>query len=206
MWEVKLAILIPTLTERVKLKERLITTLKKQINKLPNPDGVVIFCNEDNGEKKIGEKRNELIANAKEVKAISIANFDDDDLPGENYIARQLEGIDAGFDCCSLWGQIYFHGIAGKPFHHSIIHKEWWEDQKFYYRMPNHLNAIRLDKVKDIPYHPQNFGEDGRWSNEVRDAGVLKTEYQINETIYHYFTGKKGSAIETEVFNKLMSL
>lgn len=203
---IKLAILIPHLTARAELLKRLQLCLNKQINKLENPSEVVMLISEDQGQKKLGTKRNELIAQAIALGALYIEFFDDDDLPGENHIKLVMEGIATSADCCSLWGSIYFSGVKGKPFHHALEHKEWWEDGQFYYRMPNHLNAIKLDLVKDIPFYPQDFGEDGRWSNDIRDARVLNTEFAINEVIYHYFTGRKNTQAEIDHFNKLMAL
>jgi GT2 family glycosyltransferase len=191
MSKIDLAILIPTKTNRAHLLQRLQTELDKQ----RAGKDVILLINEDNGAenggKTTGQKRNELMDTAANFGAKYIAFFDDDDLPGPNYITRMLEGIELGVDCCSLWGQIYWEGKPGKPFHHSIIHKEWYEDQKYYYRMPNHLNCIKLDLVKDIKFPNQNFGEDGKWSYAVRDAGVLQYEYKIEEVIYHYYVTKK---------------
>jgi hypothetical protein len=58
---------------------------------------------------------------------------------------------------------------------------------------------MKLSLVKDIPFEDITVGEDGRWSMAIQKAGVLKTEYQINETIYHYFTGKKNHSIEPNI-------
>lgn len=181
---IKLAILCPTLIERREYASRMVAHMAKQIQ----PDVVVLF-NEDNREKTTGQKRNELIQQAVDEQAQYIAFFDDDDIPGKTYIERQLEVVASGSDCGELWGQIYWSGVKGKPFHHSIIHKKWWEDDKFYYRCPNHLNCLKLDVVKDFKFPEQVFGEDGKWSMAIRDAGVLKTEHPIKDIIYHYFCG-----------------
>lgn len=196
----KLAILTPTLDQGVvtgsgrigdrKLLERMAEMLDAQIDKLPIGDQANHYIYPDDAKLTTGYKRNALIEMAKVWEADYIAFIDDDDLPGPTYIEKVFEGIRAGADCCELWGQIYWDGVKGKPFHHSIVHKEWWEDDKFYYRMPNHLNAIKLACVKDIPFPDQSFGEDGKWSYAVRDAGVLKTEHPIKDIIYHYFCGK----------------
>lgn len=183
MKEKLLAILIPTLTERQQLLNRLTAELDKQ--RLGKE--VIILINEDNGHKTTGQKRNELISAAVDLKADYIAFFDDDDLPGENYIDRMLEGMAKGVDCCSLLGRIYFKGKPGNPFHHSIKYDHWFQDDKMYYRNPNHLNCIKLDLVKDIPFKNQTIGEDGHWSIALQKAGVLKTEHEINEIIYHYY-------------------
>lgn len=181
-------ILIPTTPDRQQLLDR----LQKQLLDLIYRDAidrVYVEINEDNREKTTGQKRNELIQRAIDLNCGSISFVDSDDLVGDTYIQRAHEFMGSGMDCGELWGDIYWNGKKGKPFHHSIEHKEWWEDDKFYYRCPNHLNFMRLDKVKDFKFPDQNFGEDGQWSMAIKEAGVLKTQYAIPEVIYHYYNG-----------------
>lgn len=192
---IKLAVLIPTLTERAKLLARLM----KELDHQRKGKDVIVIHHEDQGQKTTGQKRNELIQAAVEQGAEYISFFDEDDLPGPNYIDRNLEGINAGFDTNSLWGQIYVHNKPGNPFHHSIKYAEWYQDKNFYYRCNNHLNCMKLALIKDIPFEHVTIGEDGRFSMAVKQAGVLKTEYQINETMYHYFTGRKNHALEPQI-------
>lgn len=179
----KLAVLIPTLTDRAKLLNRLMAELDRQ----RKGKDVIVITLEDSGEKTTGQKRNELIQSAVEAEAEYVSFFDDDDLPGENYITRNLEGIAGGFDCCSLTGRIYFKGKPGNPFIHSIKYDHWWQDKNFYYRCPNHLNCIKLELIKDISFQDKYIGEDGNFSMDVQKAGVLKTEFEIKEIIYHYY-------------------
>lgn len=180
------AILIPTLPDRKHLLDRVMA----QLNQQRAGHNCIIIINEDNYERTTGVKRNELIEAALERKATHVAFVDDDDLVGPNYVKRNMEGVNGDFDCCELWGQYYENGRQFNPFHHSLIHKRWYQDDKFYYRMPNHLNCVKLDLIKDIRYEDITVGEDGRWSEAVRDAGVLKTEYPVKEIIYYYFQGK----------------
>jgi hypothetical protein len=202
----KLAILIPTIHEREGLRHRLIRELEVQIGQniraIDYHKEIDIIINVDGREKLIGQKRNELIQRAVEKKAEYIAFFDDDDLPGPTYIKRGLEVAESGMDCGELWGQIYWDGKPGNPFHHFINcvnpangKIEWWQDDKFYYRMINHLNFQKLSLVKDIPFPEKNFGEDGVQSELMRDAGVFKTMYPIPEVIYHYFNGTPKHAL-----------
>lgn len=185
----KLAILIPTLTERKHLFERCYNELTRQINALENPSDVKIFPLEDQRQHTTGAKRNDL-KDAAYIQGYKYGAFlDDDDMPRENYIKLQLEVANSGLDCGSLWGQIYWNGKPGKPFHHSVVYTAATEDDKFYYRAPNHLNAINLHLVRDIRFQDKNFGEDGCWMEDIQKARVLKTEYQINEIIYDYFCG-----------------
>lgn len=186
---IKLAILIPSLVEREHFRDRVTTALAKQISDLDAHDHVKILFNIDNKEYTTGYKRNALVYAARKIGAAYHSFFDDDDLPGETYIKRGLETVESGLDCGSLIGQIYFGGVPGMPFLHSLKYTEWSQDDKFYYRMPNHLNFVNTEKVKDILFPDQVFGEDGQQSYAMRDAGVLKTEYDTKDVLYHYFTG-----------------
>jgi hypothetical protein len=179
----KLAILIPTLTKRSHLLDRVV----KELDKQRAGKDVILLINEDKGEKTTGQKRNELIETAVNLGVQYISFVDDDDMIGPTYIQRGLEVVESGLDCGELWGNYYQKGKLIKPFHHSIIHKDWYEDRNNYYRMPNHLNFQRLEKVKDIKFPNQVFGEDGKQSYAMKDAGVLKTEYKITDILYHYY-------------------
>lgn len=179
----KLAVLIPTLTERAKLLARLM----KELDHQRKGKDVIVIHHEDQGQKTTGQKRNELIQAAVEQGAEYISFVDDDDALGSTYIQRGIEVAESGMDCGELWGNYYVKGKLVNPFHHSIIHKEWWQDKDYFYRMPNHLNFQRLAVMKDIPFPDQVFGEDGKQSYAMRDAGVFKTEYKIPEILYHYY-------------------
>lgn len=199
----KLAILIPTTPDRDALFERVTNELTRQVG--PFADEVcIIHLRTEKGPSKqeprntgptTGAKRNELIQAALNINAEAIAFFDSDDMPGPTYIQRGIEFVNSGMDCAELLGQIYWSGKPGKPFHHSLIYDHWWEDNKTYFRTINHLNFVRLDKVKDIKYPDQVFGEDGVWSERVHAAGVLKTMYPIPEVIYHYYVGEPKHAL-----------
>ena len=68
----KLSILIPTLFSRKEKFCNLMTILSSQAN-----DEVEVVINRDNGEKSIGEKRNELL---KEATGEYVCFVDDDDM------------------------------------------------------------------------------------------------------------------------------
>lgn len=202
---IKFAVLIPTLPERKAYLNRLLNVLYKQINDLDKAHEVVVITNLDHRQKTTGTKRNELIAIADKMGALYTAFVDDDDLVGPTYIQRNLEGIEKGVDCCSLLGQIYWSGKPGKPFHHSIRYKEWFENDKIYARCINHLNCIKLSLIKDIPFPDKSWGEDGVASYKWRDSGRLKNEYEIKEVIYHYFNGTKNTETEQSCYRWLMN-
>lgn len=185
---IKLAILIPTLFNRTQYLERLLTVLNNQIK---GRSDVMILQECDNGEMTTGEKRNRLMNVAVEKKVKYICFIDDDDLPSPDYIEKVIAGIETDADCLSLTGMLYVSDRPSKMFIHSLEFTSWGEVPQYYYRCPNHLNVVKLDKVKDIPYENKYFGEDGTWSMAVQNAGVLKTEYNVPGVIYHYFTGAK---------------
>lgn len=198
----KLAILICTLPERKQLLNRLVIQLLQQMNDLDLTGGVgemdtvecemdvCILINEDNREKTTGKKRNELVELAVKFGANTVAFVDDDDLVGVSYLKTAMEFVNSDCDCCELWGNIYWSGKKGKPFHHSIEYKEWYEDDKTYFRTPNHLNFMRVALIKDIPFPCQNFGEDGQASYAWRDAGVFKKQMPCSDVLYHYYVGE----------------
>jgi hypothetical protein len=206
----KLAILIPTTPDRAPLLERLLDELHRQIGDRTNKVDTIVYTTEKGPSKQephnagptTGAKRNRLIQEALGFNAEYIAFHDSDDLPGPTYIDRGLDVANSGMDCGELWGQIYWNGKPGKPFHHIIDcinpktgKLEWWEDNQFYYRTINHLNFQKLSLVKDIPFPDQVFGEDGVQSERMRDAGIFKTMYPIPEIIYHYYNGSPKHAL-----------
>jgi hypothetical protein len=99
------------------------------------------------------------------------------------------------YDCNSLVGNYYVNGVYDRPFIHSLKYDHWWQDDKAYYRNPNHLNWIMLDKIKDIKFQHKNFGEDGCWSEDLHRSGVLKNEYEIETPFYNYLFRTKHDGI-----------
>jgi len=183
-----LAILIPTLYSNQPLFQRVYTQLRKQMS----DDRVVILSEIDDGTLTTGAKRNLLLDKAREVGAKHISFVDDDDLVGPTYVQRGIETAEGDYDCAELWGQYYENNKKFNPFHHSIIHDHWWQDDKFYYRNPNHLNFIKLDLLKNIRFQDKTIGEDAHYSIDIQKEGLLKKEYPIKEIIYYYFAGKKN--------------
>lgn len=185
----KLGILIPTLDSRIDLFNRLTAELSRQMLEFDPGDNVCFIWYRDNGEMTIGAKRNKLIEMAVDRGCEYIAFHDDDDMPGPTYIKRGLEVAESGMDSGELWGQIYFNGKAGMPFHHYLGCTHAWQDDKQYHRPPNHLNFMKLDLIKNFKFEDKSFGEDMCFAMELQKDDVFKTMYPINEIIYSYFVG-----------------
>lgn len=183
-----LSILMPTMVSRQKYCDRILSELSWQKSFLENPDDVEILVAGDDGKVPTGTKRTDLIQMA---SGLYIAFVDDDDMVTDVYLKKQLDVARSGMDCGSLKGLYFLNGKYDRPFLHSIEYTSWWQDDKYYYRTPNHLNAVKRELILDIPYENITVGEDGRWSEAVQKAGVLKTEYRIEETLYLYYDKSK---------------
>ena len=182
----RLSILIPTLKKREESFYKLYFNLTDQISILKLDNEIEILLMIDSGEKTIGEKRNLLLHRA---TGEYVCFFDDDDIPSKNYIEKIYEGIKSKADCLSLRGVITWDGERPEIFEHSIKYSEWKTNDTGdvkYERYPNHLNVIKSIIAKQFKFPEINHGEDIDWSMQMRDSGLLKNEYYINEVLYHY--------------------
>lgn len=136
--------------------------------------------------KTIGQKRNDLMKKAQGEYSCFI---DDDDLISEDYIQEIVKGCKSGKDCISLRGVITWDGGRPETFEHSIKYESYKTnvvgDVK-YERYPNHLNAIKTSIAKQFVFPEINHGEDSDWATQIRNSGLLKTEYYIDKVLYHY--------------------
>lgn len=176
-------IMICTLHERVLLFNYLVQKLKAQISSMCLEDSIELlrFC--DNRELKTGAKRNMMVEKAR-GKYISF--IDDDDDVAASYVSLLYNGIKENKDCLSLEGIITTNGNNPQRFIHSLKYKGYTQQNKVYYRPPNHLNVIKKELVKNFKFPEKNISEDFEWSMAICQAGVLKTEVEINEPLYYY--------------------
>lgn len=182
-----LAILIPYTPDRQELCERVSKQIENQ--KGDHPVDIIRLKTElhKKGGPTTGAKRNQLQDLARGMGCSHAAFVDSDDLVAPNYIEAVMPAVYGDYDCAELWGQYYENGKQMNPFHHSIIHDHWWQDSKFYYRNPNHLNVIKLSLLNNIRFQDKTIGEDGNFSIDLQKAGVLKKEYPIKQILYYYF-------------------
>lgn len=178
----KLTILIPTLPTRAHFFERLKTELSRQCEETGYWKDTLL-CWDLDTECSIGVKRERMKGR---VETPYMAFFDDDDMPGPNYIARVMEGIAMGVDCCSLHGIITTDGKDPKHFYHSIAYTEMFERDKVYYRPPNHINCIKTELAKQCVFPDWQRSEDSNFCFQLVNKELLKTEHVIDEVIYNY--------------------
>lgn len=177
----KLTILIPTLPQRKHLFDRLHTEVVRQMNE-GFFTGVVLKWN-DATDICIGTKRNHMMA---KVNTEYMAFFDDDDMPGPNYIKHLMEGVNKGVDCCSLTGIITTDGANPRKFIHSIQYADIFEQDGIYYRPIMHINCLKIEHARLVQFPEWRFSEDSKWAMDLMSKGVLKTEHVISEVIYNY--------------------
>jgi len=174
----ELTILIPTLQNRKDFFGRLTDVLTPQCKQY----NVLINVLEDNGEAKIGTKRNQLLDSCQTEYCVFI---DDDDLVSSNYLEKIMEGIKKGVDVITFKGIITSEGKQPETFIHKLGLK--YEQQKgIYRRPPNHLNPMKTEIAKQVRFPEISFGEDTDFCKRLADMGLLKTEHYIDLPLYFY--------------------
>ena len=176
--QVKLSVLIPSLSSRKESLEQLHACLNPQ-----KTDQVEFIVVSDSGQMSIGQKRNMLLSQS---RGQYVAFVDDDDMVPPDYVARILKALESNPDCTSLTGKIVFSDGYSRPFIHSLRYDKWVDDHegKVYYRPPNHLNAVRRDLALKVGFPSWNSGEDRYFSHHIRP--LLKREEWIEGTLYEY--------------------
>lgn len=179
----KLSILICSIKGRERELERLLDLLELQTT-----NDVEILVEVDNKKITIGEKRNILL---KRARGDYVTFVDDDDKVSSDYIFKILGAIETSPDCCGIEGEIdHMQGRrrqryrCTQKFIHSRKYTKWYEQNKIYYRCPNHLNPIRRELAGQIMFPEKSQGEDKIFSMLI--LSLLKTEVFIEGIIYYY--------------------
>lgn len=119
----KLSVLIASLHSRSHLLERVLDCLKKQIEQNNYQEVVEIKTLIDNGEQKIGEKRNILKSSA---NGEYICFVDDDDLLPDYYLQEIVNRLNIGYDIITFYVEHIVDGLYKKLIcpHLSIDNQE----------------------------------------------------------------------------------
>lgn len=174
-----LSILICTIEKRAERFNVLLQKIKSQAMWL----SVEILWDCDNGEKTIGQKRNQLLQRA---NGEFIVFIDDDDDISDDYVHLILETIrnNPGIDCIGIQGVISFDGHNECQWYISKDYGRWYEENRIYYRTPNHISPVRAEIAKKVGFPEINFGEDNEYSQKI--LPFLKSEAKIKKNIYNY--------------------
>jgi glycosyltransferase involved in cell wall biosynthesis len=180
----KLSILIPTVPGREQFFDRIVKHVSSQTVDYYLKHGVDIEIRSDKTtDISIGAKRNLLL---QESRGEYICFIDDDDRIADDYIELVMAGIATNPDCCSLNGIITTDSKDPKPFKHSIDYDSMYERDGVYYRPPNHLNTVRSSIAKQMTFPDWQRSEDSNYCFQLRDSGLLKVEYKVEQTLYFY--------------------
>ena len=172
----RLSILICSLHSRQYFLDRILSLIEPQI-----VDGVEIIIDQDDAVKILGQKRNDLMARA---KGDYIVFIDDDDLVPAYYVREIMNAIETNPDCTGFKGIRTAKSRNPKTFIHSNRYSKWSEDNKYYYRIPNHWNAVKRELAIKAGFPKINWGEDHIYSERLKP--LLKTEIFIDKIMYYY--------------------
>ena len=138
-----ISILICNIPSRKVMFESLLSEIQKQIFVSKYKSKVEIW-HDDSLDVTTGKKRNLLLEKAHGKFSVFI---DDDDLISEDYVVKILSCIEdnPNADCIGIKGQIITNGTHIKEWEISKDFGRWYEDDKKYYRTPNHISPIRTE-------------------------------------------------------------
>ena len=177
--DIKLTIGIPTLTKRKLFLFRLLNKISWSSGS--NRENIEIIISEDNGEKTIGTKRNEIM---KKSSGKYFCFIDDDDLISENYFELIFNAFKEDPDSVGFKGMYYEKEFSKMVFEHNFDNKTHFKKNNIQYRPLNHLNPMKTDIAKKLLYKEINFGEDIDFGDRVMK--LLKSGKFINYILYHY--------------------
>lgn len=179
-----LTIMLPTTIDRRNTFYPLLEEIKRQISKCKYDDIVEVVIDEDNKEKSIGKKRQDLLERARGKYVVGI---DSDDWIAEDYLdciitsLKENPSIDhVGFlEDCDIDGDKSISIF-------SIRNKFWAENQDGYdhIRCANPKSVILREKALQVGYEDSRYGEDRVFSEAI--TSLLTSEIFIEEPLYLY--------------------
>lgn len=187
--QIKLSLLVCSLHSRKDKFKRLTDILQPQIKKF---DGLVeVIVAVDEKENSIGSKRNYLmnLSNPYLDSKGYLTFIDDDDTVSDNYVELLLEAMQADTDVIVFDALRYVDGTVDKAVKYGIEYGKDYHDNKFYYRIPNHLMCVKKELALQVPFKEINFGEDSDYAKRL--LPLLKTQARIDRILYSYLYNSK---------------
>jgi hypothetical protein len=185
-----LSILIPTIPERRECFSALMSELHRQVQSGGYYQDVEILYDDRPAEKRggpsTGEKRNSLDMRA---RSEYIWRIDDDDMIMPEALGKVITGCKTGADVIGINGYWTENGSKRTPFEIRLGNPyiaDYTRGHEVFLRYPNHITPVKREKVIGIRFPYKSNFEDKEWADAVKSADVLKTQYVINEEIYHY--------------------
>lgn len=180
-----LSILICSITERQHLLDILQSKLQDQILMGGYVGKTEVLVNQDNREKPIGQKRQELLEYS---KAKWICFLDDDDMPYPNYVELIMNAIasDKEADCIGTNGLMTINGEGRKRWCHRL---GWLQAENYkgfhYTRGIWHFSPVLRTKALKAGFNvTMRYGEDADYASRLNP--LLRKEVNIEPPLFVY--------------------
>lgn len=179
------SILIPTTPNRSESLKKLKAELNRQIKSINATKYIKIDTEEDNFDKSIGEKRN-ILVNRTNTDYLSF--IDSDDMVSSNYVELLYNAIQLRPDCVGIRMLVTWSGQNPAIIEHSIKHNRIARrSPELIIKPVAHLNPIRTEIAKQVPFPHINYGEDTKFAYALINSKLLKNEIFIDsEEVYLY--------------------
>lgn len=178
----KLSILIPTVhTRRKTFLPRILESLYDQYDKLSNQREVEILVMMDNKTIMLGSKRNTMVDNAQGEYVVFV---DDDDRIEPDYIEQILQATQANADVITFQAKVSINGEEPKTCYYSSEYSKDHNTKDAYYRIPNHICAVKRSLAKQVEFPSILYGEDSGYAKLLKP--LIKSEHKIDKVLYHY--------------------
>ena len=177
-----LTIMIPTTFDRREQFSKLCLFVYKQIFENNLHDEVELIWDEDNKEKSIGKKRQDLLQRA---KGEYIVGIDSDDWIADTYVIDIVNAIknNEDVDHIGFYENCNINGEISKSIF-SIKFKQWQTIDNYNIRCANPKSVIKKIKALQIGYEDMRYGEDKVFSERV--TSILISEQFIDKELYFY--------------------
>lgn len=182
-----LSILIPTMYKRAGMLASLLRELYRQIEEANASEVVEVLVKPDEGEVSTGNKRNDLLY---EAKGEWVSFIDDDDFIDVQYVSLILKALESNPDAVGINGTITTNGANEKRWFiskdHGYCAARDEEGREIYMRYNNHLSPTRRSIALQVGYPDAYVGEDYTYASTLHNLALIKTEVKIDKPLYKY--------------------
>ena len=200
-----LTVMIPTIVEREADFRRLLNELNRQIMLLPDPTLVQVIWKQDNCEMLVGDKRQQLLLQA---RGDYVCAIDDDDLIEPTYLRSILsaildeERVGRSPDCVVFRGEMTLDGRYNATFDFDLGHKAYRNIGDLCQRTPNHLCPIKRSIAMPIGFVSKQCSEDTDFAQRVypklRTQVIVRDRDGHKKLLYHYRYSRSGTRTQRE--------